>query len=115
MQLKNEIKSEKKKIRFVMSVMQVCATQAGQASEPKRQELKISRTEIYLKSINGWLSVARKKVFRFFTGCRACIFKTHHRIQALKQVKRPAEKNKHVYLFPPCSSMLWKFSLKSSE
>ena len=71
-----------------MSVMQVCATQAGQASEPKRQELKISRTEIYLKSINGWLSVARKKVFRFFTGCRACIFKTHHRIEALKQVKR---------------------------
>ena len=51
--------------------MQICAYsiqsilfQAGQASaEPKRQELKISRTLIYLKPKNVGLSVASKKVF----------------------------------------------------
>ena len=86
-QLNNEIKSEEKKSdlsyllyrcvqRNIKQIIQNILFQAGKASaEPKRQELKISKTYIYLNSINGRSSVASKKVFWFSTGGRACVFK----------------------------------------
>ena len=74
-QLNNEIKSEEKKSdlsylsyrcvqRNIKQIIQNILFQAGKASaEPKRQELKISKTYIDLNSVNGRSSVASKNVF----------------------------------------------------
>ena len=50
--------------RNIKQIIQNILFQAGKASaEPKRQELKISKTYIDLNSVNGRSSVASKKVF----------------------------------------------------
>ena len=82
----------------------------------KPQELKSSRTEIYLKLITDVVSVSRKKTFWFFTGGRVCV-KSQHRIYVPKTSKDACVKeSKHLYLFSQCFGNFHScFQIKSSD